>query len=224
VIRYLKELYRWHIEKHFLRFAAPVQASGLQLIDVGEMLLPAGLVDRSWICYCAGVGEDIRLERFIADDLGAHVWAFDPTPRAIAYMETAAYNRAKLHMMPVGLWNTDTTLRFHAPANPAHVSHSVREELGGQGFFEAPCRSIPSIMRELGHDRVDLLKMNIEGAEDVVLAAMLDAGVRPRVIITTFEGSRALTKTRDWTARLRANGFQLVGREGWCFTYVRGER
>lgn len=221
MIRRLKEFYRWHFEKHLLRVVAPTRPSSLRLIDAGEMLLPAGLVDRSWICYCAGVGEDIRFERYLSDVLAAEVWAFDPTPRAIRFMETAEYDRARLHLVPVGLWREDTTLRFHAPANPAHVSHSVVEEQGGDGFFEAPCRSIPSIMRELGHDRIDLLKMNIEGAEDVVLEALFATTIRPRVIITTFEGQGALRKAQAWTERLRRDGYTLIGRDGWCFTYVR---
>lgn len=95
------------------------------------------------------------------------------------------------------------------------------EDFGGGNYFDAPCRSIPSMMRELGHDRIDLLKMNIEGAEHVVLGAVIDAGVRPRVIALTYEGDDALLKARVWTKRLRDEGYRCLGRVAWYVTYVR---
>jgi hypothetical protein len=95
---------------------------------------------------------------------------------------------------------------------------------GGHGYFEAPCRSIPSMMRELGHDRIDVLKMNIEGAEHVVLEAALAARVLPRVITLTFEGDGAMRKARTWASRLRGEGYELLGRVAWFFTFVRTGR
>lgn len=221
--RRLKEFSRWHIEKHLLSFAVRSDARGVPTIQVADALLPDGWIAPHWICYCAGVGEDIRIEQYLAEDCGAQVWAFDPTPRSIRYMETMPYDRSQLHFIPVGLWCEDTTLRFHAPANPAYVSHSVVEDLGGGRYFDAPCCSIPSVMRKLGHDSIDLLKMNIEGAEHIVLGAALDAGVRPRVIALTYEGDDALLKARVWTKRLCDEGYRCLGRVAWFVTYVRTE-
>jgi FkbM family methyltransferase len=221
--RRLKEFSRWHIEKHLLSLILRPDARGVPATQVADALLPVGWVTPQWICYCAGVGEDIRIERYLVADCGAQVWAFDPTPRAIRYMETLPHKLTGLHLVPVGLWREDTTLRFHAPANTAWVSHSVMEDLGGAGFFDAPCRSIPSLMRELGHDRIDLLKMNIEGAEHVVLEAAINAGIRPRVITLTYEGDDALLKARVWTRRLRNEGYRCLGRVAWFVTYVREE-
>jgi hypothetical protein len=79
-------------------------------------------------------------------------------------------------------------------------------------------------MKSLGHDRVDLLKMNIEGAEHEVLEAMLAARIFPRVIIVAWEGNDALLKAHRWTRRLRRDGYDFVGRVAWFFTYVRGAK
>jgi methyltransferase, FkbM family len=217
----LREISRWHVEKHLLGLFLRPEATDVRTRRVADALLPVGWIGPQWRCYCAGVGEDIRFDRYLVEDCGAQVWAFDPTPRSIAYMRSAEYDRERLHFVPAGLWSEDTTLRFHGPANPEHVSHSVMEEFGSTAYFDAPCRSVPSVMRELGHDRIDLLKMNIEGAEHIVLGAALDAGIRPQVIALTFEGDRAFAKTRAWTKRLRQEGYQLLGRVDWFFTYVR---
>src|SRR3546814_9362953 len=55
--------------------------------------------------------------------------------------------------MPVGLWSEDATLRFYAPRDPTHVSHSIVNLQETESYFEARCRSIASLMAELGHDR-----------------------------------------------------------------------
>jgi len=219
--RRLKEISRWHIEKHLLGLLVRPGAPEVRAAIVAEMLLPDGWVDRDWLCYSAGIGEDIRFEKYLTEHLGANVWAFDPTPRSIKFMEGTPHDRDKLRFVPTGLWNEDATLRFYAPSNPAHVSHSVMEELGGAGHFDAPCQSVASAMRSLGHDRVDLLKMNIEGAEHMVLCAMLAARILPRVIILTWEGDDALLKAYRWTKRLSSEGYRFIGRLAWFFTYVR---
>ena len=101
------------------------------------------------------------------------------------------------------------------------MSHSADGPQGGTSSFDAPCRSVPSLMRELGHERLDLLKLNIGGAEDRVLAGALGAGVWPRVIALTYEGRGAFRKALAWTRRLRREGYRLLGVRGWFVTYVR---
>ena len=221
--RFLRDVIRVHAEGRVLRMLLQPDpaARGIPVAQVGDTLLPRDLVTADWICYCVGVGEEIVLDRHLTERCGAHVWAFDPTPRAVAYMERAEYDRSRLHFVPVGVWNEDTVLRFHAPPNAEWVSHSVMGEQGGDGGFDATCKSLPTLMRELGHDRVDLLKLNIEGAEHVVLESMLASGVRPRVVTLTYEAPGAFAKAVGWTRRLREAGYVLLARTGWFFTYVR---
>jgi FkbM family methyltransferase len=221
VNRYLREVIRSHVERRLLSLVVRPNSRGLTMREHGDVLIPNGVIDPDWICYCAGVGEDIRFERYLAESIGARVWAFDPTPRAIRFMETSSHDRQHLQFLPFGVWKEDTTLRFNAPENPEHVSHTVMGDIGGTAYFDAPCRSIASLMRELGHSRVDLLKMNIEGAEHIVLDEALRAGIRPKIIALTWEGDSAFFKARNWTARLRAEGYELIGRWYWFFTYFR---
>jgi FkbM family methyltransferase len=220
--RRLREILRAHVERRLLGLVVHCDGGTVKTIEVAEALVPSDMIGRDAICYCAGVGEDIALERFLADQLGAEVWAFDPTPRSIDYMARSPHDQSRIHFEPIGLWSEDATLHFHAPENPAYVSHSVMEDLGGGNFFDAPCQSIPNVMRRLGHKHLDLLKMNIEGAEHVVLGAALDSGVYPAVIMLTWEGNDAFNKARIWTKKLRTHGYKLIGRVGWYFTYVRG--
>ena len=219
-LRYVRAVVRWHVERRLLAVAVRPDRSEIPLVHVADTVLPGGWLTSDSICYCGGVGEDITLDRYLTEDIGAQVWAFDPTPRSIAYMATAPHDGSRLHFVPVGLWEVETTLRFFGPANPLYVSHSVVEGQSGDSWFDAPCRTIPDVMRELGHERIDLLKLNIEGAEHVVLAAALAAGICPTIITLTYEGPNAFWKALTWTQRLRKEGYLFLARVGWFFTYV----
>ncbi|MFO0874604.1 MAG: FkbM family methyltransferase [Phycisphaerales bacterium] len=220
MLQRLRDFSYWHVEKHLLPiFHRPERRVAVDVL--GDFLVPAGLVRSGAICYCAGIGEDIRCETALIERFDAEVWALDPTPRAIGYVERMHPRSPRWHFLPVGLWRRDEVLRFHAPANETHVSHSVVGELGGHGHFEATCRSISSLMRELGHERLDLLKMNIEGAEYAVLEGMFEDRVKPGIVTLTFEGDRVLRKSIEWTKRFRAEGYALASQAGWYFAYVR---
>ncbi len=94
--------------------------------DYGGWFVPTELIKSDWICYCAGVGEDITFDLGVIDRFSCHIYAFAPTPKAAAaYVAKTASNQPKFHFFEVGLWSEDKTLKFFAPKNPNHVSHSV---------------------------------------------------------------------------------------------------
>lgn len=191
--------------------------------DYGGWFLPLDLVRADWICYAGGVGEDITFDLGVIDRFGCQVFAFDPTPRAIAFVECHAKEVKNFHFMPVGLWSEDTTLRFYAPRDPAHVSHSVVNLQKTDAYFEAHCRSISSLMAELGHDRIDLLKVDIEGAEHEVIRSMLTDGIRPTVLCMEIDQPAPWRRIASTVRRIRKAGFRLVSVHGWNFTFVQAQ-
>jgi FkbM family methyltransferase len=92
-----------------------------------------------------------------------------PQGRVICF-EPGAANRAVLErhirrsglqnltVVPRGLWNQRATLRFRADG----LASTAGAEDGGEAIEVAP---LDDLLRELGVDRVDVLKMDIEGAE-----------------------------------------------------------
>jgi FkbM family methyltransferase len=196
---------------------------GLEKIgtDYGGWVVPTSLIRDDWIVYDGGVGEDASFARGLIARFGCTVQAFDPTPRAIAYAADQSAAEPRFRFMPVGLWSEDTTLRFWAPRDATHVSHSVVNLQRTSDFFEAAVRSVESLMRELGHERLDLLKLDVEGAEHVVVRSVIQAGIRPAVL--AFEIDRPVGPWRLWqTVRLvMGAGYALVAVDGWNFTFVR---
>jgi FkbM family methyltransferase len=175
------------------------------------------------------------------------VHCIDPTPRAVAHVEAlreharagtpmpinGREDRAypdlteavtdKLTFHPVGLFDQDDTLRFYAPKNRAHVSHSAVNLQGTADYFEARCRSPRSLMRELGHARIDLLKLDIEGAEHAVLDHLLRERILPRILCIEFDYAARGRRRRAAVARLwqlsRA-GYELAFHRDWNVTLV----
>ena len=181
------------------------------------------MVERSWVCYCAGVGEDVTFDLGLIDRFGCDVFAFDPTPRAATHVAAVAADQPRFHFVPVGLWSEDARLRFWAPRDPAHVSHSILNLQETKTYFEAECRTVASLMRELGHAHIDLMKVDIEGAEHRTIRRMLDDGIRPTVLCTEID--RPVDPFTFWRTirRIRKAGYELVAVDSWNFTFVRAD-
>ncbi|HWK49396.1 MAG TPA: FkbM family methyltransferase, partial [Steroidobacter sp.] len=196
----------------------------------GGWIVPAAAVREDSVCYCVGVGEDISFDLALMEHFGCEVHAFDPTPRAIEFVRKNAAELRRFHFHPLGVWDRDELLRFYAPSNPAHVSHSVMNLQQTDSYFEAPCRSLTSLMEELGHARIDLLKLDVEGAEHRVIAAMLEHAVTAKVLCVEFdEATMELTpesrqRIVTTAAALASHGYLLVAQEGRSnYTFMRRE-
>lgn len=186
--------------------------------DYGGWWVPLDRLGSASICYLAGVGEDVTFDLALVERTGCEVWAFDPTPRALAHAATV--NESKFHFLPLGLWSERSVMRFYVPKDPTHVSHSITNLQQTDEFFEADCRPVSELMRELGHDRIDLLKLDIEGAEGPVIDSMLRDGVQPGVLCVEFDAAEPPWTTLGRIRRLRRQGYELVHLEDRNYVFV----
>lgn len=181
----------------------------------GGYPVPSLLLDDRSICYLAGTGEDISFDLALIERFGCEVYAFDPVPCAAAYVEQAASREPRHHFTAVGLWSSDTTLTFHAPPQEGFVSHSATNIQGTEAAFQATVRSVTSLMKEFGHDHLDLLKISAEGAEFEIIDHVLSAGLAVRVLCVEFAQPASLARVLDYGRRLRQAGYGLVGAGQW---------
>jgi len=145
--------------------------------DYGGYAVLPELLAAGALVYSAGIGEDISFDLALIERFGCVVHGFDPTPRSLAWLKTqnlpAAYS-----VHSYGLASFDGKASFAPPKNPAHVSHSIVSDGPGERV-EFPVKRLATVLRELGHQRIDVLKLDIEGSEYEVLDDLLTGGLLP---------------------------------------------
>jgi hypothetical protein len=228
--------------------AVPVERIGS---DYGGWIIPAGFFNPQSICYLVGAGEDISFDLGLAYKFGCTAHIFDPTPRALAHLEkTIACIRAsrpmpcstcpdgfypgypvelaaRLQVHPVGIWDTDTTLQFFAPEKEEHVSHSLVNLQHSGRAIEVPVRQLASVMKELGHSQIDLLKIDTEGAEYQILESIIQDDLDVRVLCVEYDETAANHLDRHYLSRIRASltrlqnaGFMVIAKEPDCRNFT----
>jgi FkbM family methyltransferase len=136
------------------------------------------------IVYSFGVGEDISFETSLAAAYDVEIFGFDPTPRSIAWMKTQSVP-SDIHFLEYGVADYDGMAQFYLPENPDFVSHSMIQD-GRSGTIEVPVKRLTTIMSELGHTHIEVMKFDIEAAEYAVLRDFIRSGIRPRQLLVEF--------------------------------------
>lgn len=176
----------------------------------GYAVVPSALEAAS-IVYSFGVGEDASFDLALIDRFGSTVHAFDPTPRSRTWVDQQSWP-AQFHFHPLGVAGQDGTLSLHAPPDPTHVSYSPVQRKGSEEVVEVPVRTVRSLMADLGHQRLDLIKADVEGAEYDVIDDLLAHGPRPGQLLLEFHHhlpTIPLSRTKKAIADLREAGYCL---------------
>ncbi len=186
----------------------------------GGWIVPTDFLHPKGICYSAGSGEDITFDLELARRFGCEVYAIDPTPRSQRYVGDVAAGVPGFHSVPMGLWSSTRRMRFYAPRDRHEVSHSIANLQRTMDFFEADCVTVADLMARNGHRELDLLKMDIEGAEYDVLRNIIATEVRVRILCVEFHRPGALQRTIRMARQLKQAGFELVSVDGFNFTFL----
>jgi len=188
-------------------------------------LCPLGL-GRDSVVYSFGVGEDIPFDLALIREFGVTVHGFDPTPRALEFVKRSGPPDGFV-MHPFALAARDGQALFHPPSNPAHVSHSLSQHPPfSERAIEVEVRRLPTLMKDLGHSQVDVLKLDIEGEEYPVITDLLEQQVDVRQLLVEFHHrfrTIGLKKTRDAVRALSQAGYRVfdVSASGREFSFLR---
>lgn len=214
------------------------------------LTIPSNYLNENSICYCVGAGEDISFDVDIAHKYGSQVYVIDPTPRAVKHyqqlvehtkrgekfavnfsdthfyeLDTATLDR--LHFLEVGLWHEQTTIKFYEPKDPTHVSHSIDNLQKTDTYFEAKVDRLSHIMEQQGHTYLDLLKLDIEGAEYEVVNSIIEDELDIKVLIVGFHitgdrsGNNKYVKlVKDYLDKLMSRGYVIMETDLWGGNYT----
>lgn len=180
----------------------------------GFAILADSLVPDSIVLSC-GIGEDASFDLSIMRKYGCRVVAVDPTPRAIDYVRRTVQAEG-FSLLEVAVSSHDGHARFYLPKNPDWVSGSL-EKRGNAGsqFIDVSCLRLGTILQQANIAKLDLLKLDIEGAEYSVLEDYIsdDSLPRPSQIALEFHhyfDTYSARQTLALCEKLRRAGYALA--------------
>lgn len=142
------------------------------------------------IIYSLGVGDNIEFDLDLIKRFGATVYAFDPTPYATEWVATQNLPDGFV-FKPWAASGEDGTLRLYRRVSKrgkrAKVMWTAEDEAGdADDFIDSPAYTVNTIMEKLQHEQVDLLKMDVEGAEYDILDGLQQATHLPIQLLVEF--------------------------------------
>lgn len=153
-----------------------------------------------------------------------HVFAFEPAPYAIEVLKRnvgANGYEARVTVIPMAVSNTTGRSRLFLPRLPQGLSSLHPNTLVTSRFVEVETTTLDASFASLGWHRVDLIKMDIEGAEKAALEGMVEVSRRNPDLKLIIEFAPvamrgAGVRPEEFFAALEAVGFSsywLIGHQ-----------
>lgn len=158
------------------------------------------------VVYDFGIRQQPHFGEALARDFGCEVHAFDPSPITLSWITTAPVSKLpNYHFHPWGgggvdgktslyeYWDWDQISIIKMPTqllNEYTDDGKGRDKVNwspAQKELQITVKTIPTIMKELGHDFVDILKVDVEGSEFLMFQDLFDQTDCPPVDQVTME-------------------------------------
>jgi len=206
-----KQRFRHHKLKQLGIEPVSCKTSALYGGDHG-WVVDESLLNRESVIYSVGVGSNIDFDIELINSFGATVHAFDPTPRSIGWVKNQQLPKHFI-FHPFGLSAENGHMDFFPPSKASSTHFSPIDRYGNtNNVVRAPVKDIDTIASELNHKEIDLLKMDIEGAEYEVIEALPKNRVAINQILIEFHHMYKgipISKTVDAISTLSNLGFEL---------------
>lgn len=162
--------------------------------------------------YSCGIGEDISFDKEMIAKYNAKVFGFDPTPKSISWMDKQEKS-LNFIFFSYGISDKDGEESFNLPLNENYVSGSVVTHENQGKKIIVPMKKISTLMKELGHEKLHLLKMDIEGSEFKVIDNILEEKIEIDQICLEihdryFEDGKK--RVRSLMRKIRKGGYTLA--------------
>jgi FkbM family methyltransferase len=194
-----------------------------QMFDVFERGVLADVIDRR-LAACENftfvdIGANVGLySLFVAARAGdrARILAVEPQPGILDRLRfnLAANPAAKVEVLPVALADHDGVAELMLDTNDSGGTHLDKRTAtrGAAGIVSVPCRTLVGALAQAGITTIDALKIDVEGAEDLVLAPFLrDAAQNLLPGLVLIEDTRGFWET-DVFALLERHGYTAFAR------------
>jgi len=179
----------------------------------GGFYINPKLVNEKSTVYSFGIGEDISFDIALINRYNCKVFGFDPTPKSINWVRNQKLSD-NFYFFEYGIGKESGLVDFFLPKNSSHISGSLVSQtninLDSKIIIEV--KTLADTMKELEHKHIDILKMDIEGAEYDVIDHILNTKVSITQLLVEFHDrfeKNGIEKTIDTVKKLKLNGFKI---------------
>ena len=184
----------------------------------GGWVVNPELIRPDSVVYSFGLGEDVSFDLALIETYGVEVHGFEPDPRSLEWLAAQALPATfHVHELAVGDHDGRASLFPQRPSAPdgtvvgsRTLVSDLRPDAPEREIEDVSVQRLPTVMSMLGHERIDVLKMDIEGAEYAVIDDLLASAVPVTQLLVEFHHRlRTIStgRTRQMIRKLAANGF-----------------
>lgn len=171
------------------------------------------LLNENSIVYSFGIGKDISFDKVMLSKHKCKLFAFDPTPKSIDWLKKQDLP-PNFSFYEYGIGIKTESIDFYLPNDPDHVSGSatIQTNISMEKSIKVQMNSFSDIIKELKHNHIDVLKMDIEGSEYAVLEDIINSNVVIDQILVEFHDrffKDGIEKSKKTVSTLRKNGYEI---------------
>jgi FkbM family methyltransferase len=169
-------------------------------------------VNPNGVMYSFGVGDDISFDESAITQFQLQVHGFDPSPHVIDWIGNRTLP-AQYTFHPYGLGEVDGSLSFFSPVQSGGMySTSGKHDNVNNVEVKLPVKTLQTIASELKTECLEILKMDVEGAEYGLLPSIIGCPIPIKQLLIEFHhriGIESLQGTINAVNLLRENGYLL---------------
>jgi FkbM family methyltransferase len=198
--------------------------------DYGGWHIVAGRVRADSVVLSFGLGHDISFDSSIIENYKCKICGYDPDPKAWAHFEGKTLPEG-FTWIRKGVSDSTGVFTFYPPTREDYVSGTILKDREGfkANGVQVELVDVVEIINQLAPEgKVEILKMDIEGAEYAVVKRLVDSGAVSRInqLLVEFhhgDGVINISDSIDAIRRLRAAGFKVahVSKVGREYLFVR---
>lgn len=179
----------------------------------GGFYVYPNILNSASIIYSFGIGEDISFDVMLIEEHKCQVFGFDPTPKSIEWINNQQLP-SFFTFFDYGIDSKTGHVNFNLPKNKNHISGSVvnHQNVDENNIVSVPMKCLKDIANELGHNHINILKMDIEGSEFEVIDNILSSSIEIEQILIELHERFFVdgkTRTEKLFKSLRDNGYKV---------------
>jgi len=210
----------------FYNITINIKAEKLGNKSEGWWIYPDIIKDKKPIVFSFGLGENISFDMSIMQKYNAKVYGFDPTPKALKYVKSIDTGDNFI-LQEYAVSNSDEHITFNLPENENHVSGSILD-INSTKTITVEAKRIQAILQELNikSNEIDILKMDIEGAEYNVIEDMLNCQIFPKQVLIEYHhffDTISNEQTKENILLLLKNNYELFYIEAYNYSFIRND-